>query len=95
MKIFLIVQENQNDHGFVDTTMVDAFTDQRLAERAIETLASDAIDAGEYVAGKNAPADDWTVSYAVQEVTLYRAPRTSVESQVYIETGELPTLEDR
>jgi len=92
MKVYIIVQENQNDHGFVDTTVLDAYTDEQMARTRAAALEDEALKDGERVAGRDDEPADWTVSFYVQEVTLYRAPITSIESQVYIETGETPVV---
>ena len=93
MTIYLVVQENQNEHGYIDTTLLEAFTEERLAQRAADDAASDAAEDGEQVEGQEGvAAGEWTVCFKVQPLELYRAPITSVESQVYIDTGELPLL---
>lgn len=100
MRIYIVVKEMQNDHGFIDTCLVDGFTTQETADKAITDYENEDLEAGEAVEGRadewkdqeaaQRDGDAWTVSYRWETVTLYRAPATSIESQVYIDTGELP-----
>jgi hypothetical protein len=93
MKIYIVVQENQNDHGYVDTTVLESYTEERLAIRAIEDLEANARDDGERV-DSDTQDGEWTISFKTVTSELYRAPQTSIESQVYIDTGETPVVKE-
>lgn len=96
MTIFLLIQESQNEHGYIDTSLREAFTEQRLADVARADAENEAVEHGEQVDGfVGVPDGEWTVSFRVQSINVFRAAITSAESQHYIETGELPPAELR
>jgi hypothetical protein len=103
MKIYVVIQETQNQHGYVDTCVLEAFTEERLANSAISGYEDGALEDGEAVEGREeewgetangANDGDWTVCFKVTTAELYRAAKTSAESQVFIDTGELPVVKD-
>jgi hypothetical protein len=80
MTIYIVVREDQNEHGYVDTSIIAAFTDAQMAEVRVNGLEAEALRAGERVEGRGDEwsseddETDWSVSFEVQETTLHIAP---------------------
>jgi len=79
--IFVVVREDQNEHGFIDTSIAAAYTHEGRAADAVRELEQFALDAGERVSGREdewrdrqtgATGADWEVCFGYEETTLER-----------------------
>jgi hypothetical protein len=72
--IYLLVREDQNDHGFVDTSVVGAYRAEAAAHARLEAEAAEAREAGIRVCGYLTPEwqdeADWEVSWMVTSTWL-------------------------
>ena len=67
MTVFVLVREDQNDHGFVDTSITDIFHDRQAAalQEARERLR--ARTEGLVVEDDDSVDGEWQVSWKVEE----------------------------
>lgn len=71
MTIYLLVREDQNQHGFVDTGVIGAFRSKEDAEAFRRTEVRVERTNGMRVAGEEGcPLDDWDVALSVEEHPL-------------------------
>lgn len=70
MTVFLLIQEHQNEHGYVDTSIAGVFHDERVA-RAHEVIARrHAREQGLVVEDDDSPDGEWQVSWKVEEYVV-------------------------
>jgi hypothetical protein len=67
MTVFVLIQEHQNAHGYVDTSIAGVFHDEHIAreEEALERRR--ARDQGLIVEDDESPDGEWQVSWAIEE----------------------------
>ena len=67
MTVFVLIQEHQNEHGYVDTSIAGGFHDERAAQKheAIERRL--ARDQGLIVEDDESPNGEWQVSWKIEE----------------------------
>lgn len=71
MTIYLLVREDQNQHGFVDTGVIGAFHKKEDAEARLRNEARNARKSGTRVEGQaGCPLDEWDVALRVEEHAL-------------------------
>lgn len=70
MTVFLLIQEHQNEHGYVDTSIAGVFHDENLAheQEAVERI--NARDRGLVVEDDDSPDGAWQVSWRVEEYAV-------------------------
>ena len=66
MAVFLLIQEHQDEHGYVDTSIAGVFHDEALAreQEAVERIH--ARDRGLVVEDDDSPDGEWQVSWRVE-----------------------------
>ena len=68
MTVYLLIREDQNDHGFVDTGVVGVFGKKEDAEACLLAEAQSERESGSRVEGETGPAaGDWDVALRVEE----------------------------
>lgn len=71
MTIYLLVREDQNQHGFVDTGVIGAYRKKEDAEAHLRDEARIERENGTRVEGEaGCPPGDWDVSLRVEEHSL-------------------------
>jgi hypothetical protein len=67
MTVFVLVREDQNEHGYVDTSIAGVFREAGVAKE-VEALARlDARQLGLVVEDDESPDGEWQVSWKVEE----------------------------
>lgn len=67
MTIFLLIREDQNEHGFVDTSIAGVFRDERVAREQEASERRRGRDRGLIVEDDDCPDGEWQVSWSVEE----------------------------
>jgi hypothetical protein len=70
MTIYVMLREDQNDHGFVDVTVEGVFHRKEDAQAQIDAEEAKARAAGMLVDGDDAVDEDWEVSWRIEGHTL-------------------------
>jgi hypothetical protein len=71
MTIYLLLREEQSDHGFVDTEVIGAFRDRIAAGVRLDVETEAAREAGRLVEGDEAVGDgEWQLAFHVREQVL-------------------------
>ena len=71
MDVYLLVREDQNDHGFVDTDVIAVFRRKEDAELSLTDEAEGERRAGTLIDGdRNTPDGEWQVSLRIEECQL-------------------------
>lgn len=71
MNIYLLVREDQNQHGFVDAAVIGAFRRKDEAEARLQRETQIELENGASVEGaEGCPLDEWDVSLRVEEHSL-------------------------
>jgi hypothetical protein len=70
MKVFVLIREDQNEHGYIDTSITGIFCEARVATE-METLERlHAREKGLVVEDDESPDGEWQVSWKVEEYLL-------------------------
>jgi hypothetical protein len=70
MRVFVLIREDQNEHGYIDTSITGVFRDARVAME-METLERlHAREEGLAVEDDESPDAEWQVSWKVEEHLL-------------------------
>jgi hypothetical protein len=67
MTIFVLIREDQNEHGFVDTSITGVFHHQQAAREEEALERQRARERGLIVEDDDSPDGEWQVSWAIQE----------------------------
>lgn len=70
MKVFVLIREDQSEHGYVDTSVAGVFNDEHVAreQEAIERRL--AREQGLIVEDDDSPDGEWQVSWKVEEYAV-------------------------
>jgi len=76
MTAFVLIREDQNEHGYIDTSIVGIFRDKQTAveEETLGRLRASAD--GLVVEDDDSPDGEWQVSWNIQEQPVRATPRT-------------------
>jgi hypothetical protein len=67
MTVFVLIREDQNEHGYIDTSIAGVFGEARIAKE-METLERlHARQEGLVVEDHESPDGEWQVSWKVEE----------------------------
>jgi hypothetical protein len=70
MRVFVLIREDQNEHGYIDTSITGIFREARVATE-METLERlHAREQGLVVEDDESPDGEWQVSWKVEEYLL-------------------------
>ena len=70
MTVYILLREDQNEHGYIDTSIAGVFREAGVA-REMETLERlQARQEGLVVEDDDSPVGEWQVSWKVEEHTL-------------------------
>jgi hypothetical protein len=67
MTVYILIREDQNDHGFVDTSIAGVFRDEPAARELEARERQRACELGLIVEDEDSPDGEWQVSWAVEE----------------------------
>ena len=67
MTIYVLIREDRNDHGFVDTSIVGLFRSQHDVKQSESAARARALDEGLRVDDDESSDIDWQVSWKVEE----------------------------
>ena len=66
MTVYVLVREDQSEHGFVDTSIVGLFSDQAEATVALKSNVAEAREQGLRVCGDPGMEPEWEVSWNIE-----------------------------
>jgi hypothetical protein len=67
MTVYILLREDQNEHGYIDTSITGVFREVRVAKE-VETLERQhAREEGLVVEDDESPDGEWQVSWKVEE----------------------------
>jgi hypothetical protein len=70
MTVFVLIREDQNEHGYIDTSITGVFRDARVVKE-LETLERQhAREQGVVVEDDESPEGEWQVSWKVEEYVV-------------------------
>ena len=70
MTVFVLIQEHQNEHGFVDTSILGVFRDEHAARGREADERRQARDHGLIIEDDDSPGGEWQVSWKVEEYAV-------------------------
>jgi hypothetical protein len=68
--VHVVIREDQNEHGFVDTSVVGLFRSRRDADVFVESSSVGARGQGLRVWGDPGTEPDWDVSWIIESLPL-------------------------
>lgn len=70
MTVFVLIQEHQNEHGYVDTSIAGVFHDEQAAREQEGLERRRGREQGLIVEDDDSPDGEWQVSWTVEEYTV-------------------------
>ncbi len=70
MIVFVLVREDQNEHGYIDTSIAGIFVDQQAAANAEALQRRRAAQAGFIVEDEDCSDPAWQVAWRIEEHSL-------------------------
>ena len=67
MTVFVLIREDQNEHGYIDTSIVGIFIDEGAARKKEAFDRENAREQGLIVEDEDSPDGEWQVSWLVEE----------------------------
>lgn len=67
MRVFVLIREDQNQHGYIDTSITGIFREARIAKEKETLERQHARQEGLIVEDDNSPDGEWQVSWKVEE----------------------------
>ncbi len=67
MTVFVLIREDQNEHGYVDTSVAGVFHDEAAAKTQEASERRNAQEQGLVVEDEDTPGGEWQVSWIVEE----------------------------
>jgi hypothetical protein len=67
MSVFVLIREDQNEHGYVDTSITGLFREARIAKEMETVERLRARQEGFVVEDDESPDGEWQVSWKVEE----------------------------
>ena len=67
MTVFVLIQEHENEHGYIDTSINGVFHDEHVAREREAAERRNARDHGLIVEDDDSPDGEWQVSWKVEE----------------------------
>jgi len=67
MTVFVLIREDQNEHGYIDTSITGVFQGKHLAEEHQVLERLHARDQGLVVEDDESPDGEWQVSWKIEE----------------------------
>jgi hypothetical protein len=70
MTVFVLIQEHQNEHGYVDTSIAGVFQHEHLAREREAAERRQAREKGLIVEDDDSADGEWQVSWKVEEYAV-------------------------
>ena len=70
MTVFVLIREDQNEHGYIDTSITGVFREARTAKEMENLERLHARQEGLVVEDDDSPDGEWQVSWKVEEHTV-------------------------
>ena len=70
MTVFVLIREDQNEHGYVDTFIAGVFHNEQAAREHEAVERQNARDQGLIVEDDNSSDSDWQVCWTVEEYAV-------------------------
>ncbi len=67
MTVFVLIREDQNEHGYIDTSITGIFREARIAKEMENLERLHARQEGLVVEDDESPAGEWQASWKVEE----------------------------
>jgi hypothetical protein len=67
MTVFVLIQEHQNEHGYIDTSIAGVFRNEHAAQEHETIERRQARDQGLIVEDDHGPDVDWQMSWKIEE----------------------------
>ena len=67
MRVFVLIREDQNEHGYIDTSITGVFREARIAKETEILERLHARQEGLVVEHDESPDGEWQVSWKVEE----------------------------
>ena len=67
MTVYVLIREDQNEHGYVDTSIAGVFHNEHDAREQEALERQNAREQGLIVEDDDSPDGEWQVSWAIQE----------------------------
>ena len=67
MTVYILIREDQNEHGYIDTSITGVFHEERLAKEQEALARSRAREEGLVVEDEESSDADWQVSWRVED----------------------------
>lgn len=67
MTVFVLIQEHQNEHGYVDTSISGVFLDEQVARARESAERQRAYQQGLVMEDDDSPDGEWQVAWKVEE----------------------------
>ena len=67
MMVYVLIREDQNEHGYVDTSIAGVFQNEGAAREHEQGLRRKAAAEGLMVENDDSPDGEWQVSWVVEE----------------------------
>jgi hypothetical protein len=70
MTVYVLIREDQSEHGFVDASVVGLFRSHKEARAVLKSSAAEARQQGLLVCGDPGTEPDWEVSWNIEPHSL-------------------------
>ena len=70
MTVFVLIQEHQNEYGYVDTSIAGVFQSEQVARGREAAERRNARERGLIVEDDDSPAGEWQVCWKVEEYAV-------------------------
>lgn len=70
MTVWVLIREDQNQHGFVDTSVVGLFRTQKEANAVLKSSVAEAREEGLRVCGDPGTEPEWEVCWTIEVHSL-------------------------
>ena len=70
MIVHVVIREDQNEHGFIDTSVVGLFSSPNEADAFVKSSVAEARKEGLRVSGDRSASADWEVYWKVEDHSL-------------------------
>ena len=70
MTVFVLIQEHQTEHGYVDTSIAGVFHDEHMAQEQAAIECRLAREQGLIVEDDDSPDGDWQLSWKLEECAV-------------------------
>jgi hypothetical protein len=74
MTVYVLIREDQNEHGFVDTSVAGVFLQQHAAARHAEAERQRARSQGLVIEDDDSPDGEWQVSWTIEAQAVADLP---------------------